>query len=1139
MFKSTYINFLKSSLLFIFIITSSVYFTGFKHKEKFNKISQSFLRDSCIVNLNRISFSFDNKGYIVTDYTRATYDSVEFLFGAGFLLGGYIKPNTPDEELFVNGAARPLRISDYLPGKVGMDANDPRAKIYIVKREEPPFSISWEEWRKAVELGADFYDGDNDGIYNPVDKNSNGEWDYDEDRPNLIGDFTAWCVYNDAVPHEKRRFFNIKPLGIEIHQTIWHYGSISSLSNSIFIRYRIIFKGNSNYPDVTKLDSVIFSHYNDFDLGEYNDDLLGTDTLLSSVYIYKSGSDTKFGINPPSVFHHLLQGPNVFIPGISYQDLNNNGVFDEGDTPITSAKVFINEFTTKIINGAINLGLTSTNLRTPYYEEELPLAFYNIMNGYERNGTRRNPCTFSYGVVRGGVDCAQVNPFFMFSGDPLTQRGWINNLGHDVGTYLNTGKFTLHKDEPVDIIVAYAIGRGENALNSISVAREETMISKLFYDRNFVAFKDFPKTELKARTFENKIDLFWKSYKDFNYRTYVMSLNGDILLDIEFEGYELWAHRTPVANYSDRNNSIKIASFDVENEIDNLYYYDVDGISVIKYLSEGIQLNPLDYGTNPDRIIMFSLDKNPFTGKPLFKGERLFFTLKKIFIDKSPIALAPIPSRSGNFIIKVFKDLGIKETFSSLLEVTVGEDFNQPYFTDLNTEPGSKNITDAKVFFEEIDNSKLTDDLYQISFYRDINQANYSLFWRLKNLTKNQTVLDSQKLYYNLNKRLIEVDGLSPKIEWIEPQIIDIVYQPEQNKWFKEFYYNKSGVFFVGKEIIGNKYGNQIQPLPNDLENGRSTISKYDDLRKIEIRFGQTQYAYRFVSNSLGTRYFSGAITANDMTVGYPGQYFMEVPFQVWVKDERYKEERQLACAFLEKKLSGGDPDGEWDPGTDLNATNEYIVIFNQSYDPQGKQMEYVGYLPQTGTKFYADLSGWNPPSDANFTSEQIARAQSPWFDALLVIGLERLSTNPDSFYQDGDILTIPISYAITERDTFYYQSKSASKKLSTQEHKELLNKVIVYPNPYFEWEDTRAYRSGVITFSNLPEEVTIKIYTLSGVLIKTLTENDKTSITSPFIEWDMKNESGNRIANGVYLAHVKTKYGDKVLKFSVVKMRK
>ncbi len=102
-----------------------------------------------------------------------------------------------------------------------------------------------------------------------------------------------------------------------------------------------------------------------------------------------------------------------------------------------------------------------------------------------------------------------------------------------------------------------------------------------------------------------------------------------------------------------------------------------------------------------------------------------------------------------------------------------------------------------------------------------------------------------------------------------------------------------------------------------------------------------------------------------------------------------------------------------------------------------------------------------------------------------------------------------------------------------------MLNKVIVYPNPYFEWEDTRAYRSGVITFSNLPEEVTIKIYTLSGVLIKTLTENDKTSITSPFIEWDMKNESGNRIANGVYLAHVKTKYGDKVLKFSVVKMRK
>jgi len=79
----------------------------------------------------------------------------------------------------------------------------------------------------------------------------------------------------------------------------------------------------------------------------------------------------------------------------------------------------------------------------------------------------------------------------------------------------------------------------------------------------------------------------------------------------------------------------------------------------------------------------------------------------------------------------------------------------------------------------------------------------------------------------------------------------------------------------------------------------------------------------------------------------------------------------------------------------------------------------------------------------------------------------------------------------------------------------------------------------GFITFSNLPEEVTIKIYTLSGNLVRTLTENDKSVITSPFIEWDLRNENGMRVADGVYLAHIKTKYGDKILKFSLVKHRR
>ena len=40
-------------------------------------------------------------------------------------------------------------------------------------------------------------------------------------------------------------------------------------------------------------------------------------------------------------------------------------------------------------------------------------------------GDYPNPCTLAYGQVRGGVNCHQVNPRLWFSGDPVTDVGWI------------------------------------------------------------------------------------------------------------------------------------------------------------------------------------------------------------------------------------------------------------------------------------------------------------------------------------------------------------------------------------------------------------------------------------------------------------------------------------------------------------------------------------------------------------------------------------------------------------------------------------------------------------------------------------------------------------------------------------------
>jgi flagellar hook assembly protein FlgD len=78
------------------------------------------------------------------------------------------------------------------------------------------------------------------------------------------------------------------------------------------------------------------------------------------------------------------------------------------------------------------------------------------------------------------------------------------------------------------------------------------------------------------------------------------------------------------------------------------------------------------------------------------------------------------------------------------------------------------------------------------------------------------------------------------------------------------------------------------------------------------------------------------------------------------------------------------------------------------------------------------------------------------------------------------------------------------------------------------------------VTFTNLPEDITVKIYSLSGTLLRTLGTEDKSEPTSPFLNWNLQNESGIRVASGMYLAIISSpKYGDKVLKFAIIMPQK
>jgi len=187
----------KKEILFWFFLIFLINYSG--------TFSQN-IGPAAYIEVNDIYLPFNNRGVIADvnvppNGSLGQFAGGGFLFSSGFWLSGY-----NGDSLWANGVASANLVEDYQAGNVGMDPNDPKASIYKLSANDIPFGQSWQDWIDAVDLGADFYDGNGDGNYNPVDLNGNNQWDPDEDKPDLILDETYWCVFNDGVPSGLRRW---------------------------------------------------------------------------------------------------------------------------------------------------------------------------------------------------------------------------------------------------------------------------------------------------------------------------------------------------------------------------------------------------------------------------------------------------------------------------------------------------------------------------------------------------------------------------------------------------------------------------------------------------------------------------------------------------------------------------------------------------------------------------------------------------------------------------------------------------------------------------------------------------------------------------------------------------------------------
>ncbi len=140
---------------------------------------------------------------------------------------------------------------------------------------------------------------------------------------------------------------------------------------------------------------------------------------------------------------------------------------------------------------------------------------------------------------------------------------------------------------------------------------------------------------------------------------------------------------------------------------------------------------------------------------------------------------------------------------------------------------------------------------------------------------------------------------------------------------------------------------------------------------------------------------------------------------------------------------------------------------------------------------------------------------------------------------QVGDV------YRVVTRKPFrngeYFEFTTQAQKLDINKGKDDLSKIAVVPNPYVgaaSWEPrVNTVGRGIrrVEFIHLPAKCVIRIYTISGKLVKTLEHNS--TIRDGQEPWDLTSRDGMDVAFGIYVYQVDAyELGTKIGRFAIIK---
>ena len=944
------------------------------------------------------------------------------------------------------------------------------------------------------------------------------------ERPAILGDQSIWWIMNDrGNEHIFSWVASTPPIGLEVHVLAFAFNTSGGVGNSTFYKYDLFYKGN------VPLTDAYIGLFSDPDLGNYQDDWVGSDTLRGMGFVWNSDNEDEggdgYGTGPPAAGYDFFQGP--IVPSL-------------GDTAqISGVKVpdFKNLKMTHFVGGGGGSG-TLDPVPDPIYGSD----YYNYLSGRWKDGKRIT-------LGGNGYNFSETPVNFMYPGNigtgPASCEFWSECNADGAGTQIqaadrrfvmSSGPFVINPGDYQQIVFGIIWARGENSYDSVQKLKAADELAQTAFDINFQIPAPPHAPDVVATAMDGEVILEWSNTPQSNnfLESYVATdpfapVDNNLY---EFEGYTVYQFNNPL----DQIGEI-IATYDVPNGITRV----VDGVpgeptSVTARGSDsGLRTYHTVGGLTNYTTYYFGVQGYAYNDASTPKVYRGPITRVEVIPTRNPNVLQDAAIDAASDVAADFHATkeGIGDGSVTAAIVNPARVVDATYTVEFYELPTAETVEIPAFDDDEIDAmSKLPFRPSEI-----LGVEAHHITYDIRR--DGELIFDGSTTGQAAPQRpdVVALDGLLFSVLGPTPGWADFLtvanaagpLDPPESA-------SLSWGGFPDPEGLGAPTIGRQQSTSNSrwfLHAGGAANSSYGAFLARAMRgnnqaeAGIRDYEYRFTQRCFdgidGVLALSDCLALRVFQDGRP----MEVPFELWdagisSPDDPSDDVRLLPLICDTGLCGGGLVDGVFDIGGDhvsSSASDDPFtdwVYWWRTTDPSPGEGGYNGF--------------WTGETDP--LVEVMARS-------VLVVhnGGTAPPYDPD-MVEPGTVFRFTTKKPNQPGAVFTFSTAgygAQSPDLATQQDR--LDDIGIVPNPY---SGASAYEVSQLTdnvrFTNLPDVATIRVYTLNGTLIKTL---EKRSPGVATLSWNLNTDNNLPIASGVYLIHVNVPdVGSKVLKFAVVKKR-